>query len=291
MIPSSASCSSVDLGRRAAHGIDSRLVLREGDHVPQVLLAEERHQHPLDPECDAAVGRCAHRERVEEESELDALLVGREPERVEDTGLQLRSWIRNEPPPISMPFTTRSYACARAAPGSATTQLLRAGRGAGERMVHRVQRSSSSSHSNMREVGHPERIATHPRPRARARDRGGGAAAPSTLATTAGIVGAEEDRRARARPGSARARGSERNLAIGERTSPASSKTRYARPFAPHSFATSSSRRELAAGERLRNREVAHARRVREDAELGAARESVASSISRPKRRSGLSLP
>ena len=32
-----------------------------------------------------------------------------------------------------------------------------------------------------------------------------------------------------------------RNFAIGERTSPLSSKTRYASPFAPHSFANSSS--------------------------------------------------
>jgi hypothetical protein len=44
---------------------------------------------------------------------------------------------------------------------------------------------------------------------------------------------------------------SERNFAIGERTSPLSSATMYARPRAPHSFATSS-RRASSAREKAR---------------------------------------
>ena len=41
------------------------------------------------PERDAAVRRRAHRERVEQEAELRALLLGRDPEQVEDLRLQL----------------------------------------------------------------------------------------------------------------------------------------------------------------------------------------------------------
>src|ERR1044072_9908014 len=66
------------VGGRAAHRIDPGLVLREGDHVAEIRLTREHHHHPVDPECDPAVRRCAHAERVEEEAELRALLLGRE---------------------------------------------------------------------------------------------------------------------------------------------------------------------------------------------------------------------
>ena len=96
------------VGGRSAHRVDARLVLRERDQIAEVRLAAERHQHPLDAERDAAVRRRAHRERVEQEPELRALLLRREPERVEDLRCSSGSWIRNEPPPISIPFTTMS---------------------------------------------------------------------------------------------------------------------------------------------------------------------------------------
>ena len=65
----------LDLRRRAAHRVDARLVLRERDHVAEVRLAAERHQHALDPERDPAVRRRAHGQRVEQEAELPALLL------------------------------------------------------------------------------------------------------------------------------------------------------------------------------------------------------------------------
>src|SRR5688572_28150158 len=80
----------LDLRRRAAHRIDTRLVLREGDHVTQVRLATERHQHPLDAERDPAVWRRAHREGVEQEAELAPLLVLAELKSAEHGGLELR---------------------------------------------------------------------------------------------------------------------------------------------------------------------------------------------------------
>ena len=64
---------------------------------------------------------------------------------------------------------------------------------------------------------------------------------------------------------------SERNFAIGERTSPDSSTTRYASPFAPHSFANSSRRPSSARENGARRDEVANDGRAGEDAELGAA--------------------
>ena len=80
--------------------------------------------------------------------------------------------------------------------------------------------------------------------------------APSTREVSAHSSAAKSS----VEPGSARkasSSASERNFAIGERTSPSSSTTRYARPFAPHSLAISSSRcnslREYACGTR-RNR-------------------------------------
>ena len=65
----------------------------------------------------------------------------------------------------------------------------------------------------------------------------------------------------------------------------------YASPFAPHSFATSSSRsssaRENARGTRRKRTAGASAKTLNSDSRVA----SVASSISRLKRRSGLSEP
>src|ERR687892_2450308 len=80
----------LDLGGRAAHRIEARLVLREGDHVAQVPLPPKRHQHPLDAERDPAVRRRAHRESLEQETELAPLLLVAELEGAEHRRLELR---------------------------------------------------------------------------------------------------------------------------------------------------------------------------------------------------------
>src|SRR5438067_5600786 len=80
----------IRLARRSGHRIHPGLVLWKGDGVPQVLLAGEDHQHPVDPECDPAVRGRSHAERVEEKAELCALLGAADPEQVEDAGLEIR---------------------------------------------------------------------------------------------------------------------------------------------------------------------------------------------------------
>src|SRR6476659_5068158 len=61
------------LTRRPAHRVEAGLILRKRDRVPQVRLAGEHHQHPIDAEGDAAMRRCAHVERVEQEPEASPL--------------------------------------------------------------------------------------------------------------------------------------------------------------------------------------------------------------------------
>ena len=58
------------LRRRAAHRVETRLVLRERNDVTQVRLAGEHHGHPVDAERDPSVRRRTHRERVQQEPEL-----------------------------------------------------------------------------------------------------------------------------------------------------------------------------------------------------------------------------
>src|SRR5690606_27910744 len=58
--------------------------LRERDHVPDRILAEEEHDEPVEPERDARVGRRPVGERVEKEAELRAGLLLRELDPLED---------------------------------------------------------------------------------------------------------------------------------------------------------------------------------------------------------------
>ena len=77
---------------------------------------------PIEPEGDAAVRRRAVLERVEEEPEpLPRLLVADAQQPEDPSPASAVSWIRMLPPPISQPFSTRSYACARTRPGSVSS--------------------------------------------------------------------------------------------------------------------------------------------------------------------------
>ena len=182
------------------------------------------------------------------------------------------SWIRNEPPPSSLPLPIRSYACASACAGVLVEALVPFGRRTREGVVDGRPALVVLVPLEHREVGHPAERRTRPRRSARARGRG------ACAARRARATSSPARRRAKSTvvPGSLRKAASscsERNFAIGERTSPSSSYTRYASPFAPHCFAnsssSSSSRRENACGTRRKRT----ASRAREDAELGAARE------------------
>src|SRR6202011_2791589 len=64
-----------DVRRRSGHRIDPGLVLRKRERVADVRLVEERHRQTVDSRRDAAVRRCAHRERVEQMAKLRPLLL------------------------------------------------------------------------------------------------------------------------------------------------------------------------------------------------------------------------
>src|SRR3954452_24162493 len=78
-----------DLRRGTAHRVEAGLVLRESDHVAKIRLAREHHRHPVDTERYPPVRRRAHRECVEEETELRALILGAHREQVEDLRLDV----------------------------------------------------------------------------------------------------------------------------------------------------------------------------------------------------------
>ena len=56
--------------RSFAHGVDSVLRLREGDDVTDGLAFEHEHDHAVQTECQAAMGRCTVFESTEEEAEF-----------------------------------------------------------------------------------------------------------------------------------------------------------------------------------------------------------------------------
>lgn len=59
-----------DRRRSFAHGIDSVLRLREGDDVADGLSLEHEHDHAVQAEGQASMGRCTVFEGPEEEAEF-----------------------------------------------------------------------------------------------------------------------------------------------------------------------------------------------------------------------------
>src|SRR3546814_8310324 len=109
----------VDGGGRAGHGVDARLGLREGDDLADVLLAGEDGHQAVDAEGEAAVGRRAVAERLEEEPEAALGLLLVDAEQVEDPLLEGRlmdpdragAQLRSEEPTSELPSLMRiSYA-------------------------------------------------------------------------------------------------------------------------------------------------------------------------------------
>ena len=89
-IPRSRSCSSrTGEGEPVMRSVRARR-LREGDDLAERRLPGQDHDHAVEAEGDAAVGRRAVLEGLEEEAEaLPRLLVG-EGEQLEDPGLERR---------------------------------------------------------------------------------------------------------------------------------------------------------------------------------------------------------
>src|SRR5262249_27813919 len=72
-----------DGGGGAREGVETGGRLGEGDHVADAGRAGQQHDHPVPAEGDAAVRRRAVLERVEQEAELGAGLLGGQADHVE----------------------------------------------------------------------------------------------------------------------------------------------------------------------------------------------------------------
>src|SRR5881628_1651382 len=79
----------VDRRGRLAHQVLRARGLREGDDVAERLAAGHHHRHAVESEGDAAVGRSAVAERLEQKSEALSRLLLPDAERAEHARLQL----------------------------------------------------------------------------------------------------------------------------------------------------------------------------------------------------------
>jgi hypothetical protein len=134
--------------RRIHHQVDRLRRLRERNHLAQALRPGQDHRNAVEPERDAAVRWRAVLQRVQEESEARLRLFVDMPSDRKISACTSFRWIRIEPEPSSVPFSTMSYASARTAliagqpPGLEIVLMRR-----GERMVRAFHTFVSSSHS------------------------------------------------------------------------------------------------------------------------------------------------
>ena len=291
-IPSSSSCSCGQLDRRAGHESSPTWFLGNACVSRIRGSSSSAISEPVDARGDAAVRRRAHRERVEQEAELLPLLLRPDARgtRRPAAGARARGSGRSRRRARSRCRRGRRRPRARGA-GSVVEELERVVGRARERVVRRLSTSRSARRTRPRPCRRSRGTPSATRRSARARGRAGGAAAPSTFATIARLVGDEQQRVARPTPAPRAGLGEElrdrrRDLAVraeddvGE---PLRAPRLRLRPRAP-----ASSARENSFG----TRDVADGRRVREDAELGAARVARSPPGSPcSKRRSGRSMP
>jgi hypothetical protein len=92
----------------AGHEVRADLRLGEGDHVADVVRADEVHDEPVEAEGDARVRRRAVRERLEQEAELLLACSGERPSSWKTLLCTRGSWMRTLPPAISWPLSTMS---------------------------------------------------------------------------------------------------------------------------------------------------------------------------------------
>src|SRR5580693_8746305 len=198
-----------------------------------------------------------------------------------------------DPPPISYPLHTMSYASASAPPGSETNLSAHSGSGAVNGWCTEVQPPSPSSsnigasttHRNDQAVGsirpHRRPISSRAAPSSSRAARGGPAAKNTASPGAAPTASASPDRSA-----------SDRFFATGPEISPAGPIWAYASPRAPrdraHSCHPSNSRRDCAAPPGMTTAPTYGDWNTRNPV---AAKYSVRSVSSQPNRRSGLSEP
>src|SRR6188472_1106840 len=121
--------------RSARQGVGAARHLRERDDLADVRLVCHEREEPLDPHREPAVRRSAHRERVEEESELRARLVIGHAHRSEDVLLDVRAVDPDRPRPELPAVPDEIVVLAQSVSRIAGDSFLVAGDRRGERMM------------------------------------------------------------------------------------------------------------------------------------------------------------
>ena len=134
---------------RAAHRIETGLVLRERDHVAEVRLAREHHVIRSMPSAMPPCGGAPMPARRAGSRTWPAAPRASMPSRSKTRACRSGSWILNDPPPSSLPLTTgRRHAQApRRIARRSVSSIRRSARVNGWCIA--PQRCSSSSHSNI----------------------------------------------------------------------------------------------------------------------------------------------
>ena len=282
-----------DVGRRARHRVDAGLVLRERDRVAD---APARRAAPCDsrsiPEAIPPCGGAPIASASSRKPNFAPLLLGRDVEQPEDRlpGARARG-----------SGTSRRRArcrcrrgrrrCAVASPGSVSSSGAPVLGRPRERVVHGVPALLVLVPLEHREVGAPRGTPTRRGRSARARGRGGAAARRARATTIGRLVGGEEHgrpglgaERAPARP----RRGTSRSASAPRRRRRRRGTRAPSRPTASRPPRASRARRARAPSARAGS---ARPRRFAKTPNSEPRVTSVASSISSPKRRSGLSEP
>src|SRR5579885_1504924 len=140
--------------RGARERIGAARDLREGDHLADVGLPRHERDETVDPLREAAVRRRAHRERLEQEAELPARFLVRQPHRAEDALLH-RHVVDADRARAELPTVPDQVVVLTAHAGRVRlVPLLAARRRRRERMVHE-RPASVLVLLEQREVGHP----------------------------------------------------------------------------------------------------------------------------------------
>ena len=138
------------LGRAGCAGerIVRGLGLGKGDDLPDRAGAGHQHRDPIEPEGDAAVRRTAELQRIEEESEFLPCFVLVDAEHANTACWTSRRCMRTDPPPISDPLSTMSYARDFNVAGLDSISAVSCVSGAVNGWWAAVWRRSRGSHSN-----------------------------------------------------------------------------------------------------------------------------------------------
>ena len=133
-------------------------------------IPRQQRADPVPAERDAAVRGRAVRERVEQEPELLLLPAFPSPIIAKTRCCTARSWIRIDPPPISLPLQTQVVRVGQGVPGSASNRSIHSGFGdvnAWCTAVHAPVPTATSPPAVARGAGLEQRRVDHPHERPR----------------------------------------------------------------------------------------------------------------------------